>query len=423
MKILHLTTSDIDSGAARATYRLHQGLQAIGVESQLLVRAKFSTDETVISEKTLITKLGPPLSSVPLKLYPKREQTMFSSQWFMDKIASRVAQLNPDIIHLHWICNGFLQVESLSRFKKPLVWTLDDLWPLTGGCHYPYECDRYMTACGRCPQLKSQKDWDLSRWIWQRKFKAWKNLNLTLVGPSHWAAECARTSSLFKDRRIEAIPYGLDTSVYKPVNQQTARSLLNLPQDKKLILYGAASGVTSDPRKGFQFLYPALKSLSASKWQDQLEVAVFGMSEPKTPIDLGLKSHYLGRFSDDVALSLVYSAADVMVVPSTHETFGQTASEALACGTPVVAFDVTGLKDFVSHQQNGYLAHPYEVEDLIKGITWVLEDDERLHKLGIAARNKAEQELSLEIYAHRHLSIYTEVSEASRKTANQTCLL
>ncbi len=408
MKTLILSTSDIEGGAARAAYRLHQGLQAIGETSQMLVRAKFSGDKTVIASKSVLTKLGPPSSSLPLGFYPKRDRTLFSSQWFPDVIAPKVAQLNPDVINLHWVCNGYLQLETLAKLNKPLVWTLQDMWAFTGGCHYSQDCDRYTDACGKCPQLNSNKEQDLSRWVWQRKFKAWKDLNLTIVTPSSWMAECVRASSLFRERRVEVIPFCLDTDKYKPIDRQVARNLLNLPQDKQLVLFGALAA-TADYRKGFHLLLPALQKLSHSGWQDQIELVVFGANKPENPLDLGFKAHYLGNFSDDIALTLVYSAADAMIVPSLQESFGQTASEALACGTPVVAFQATGLKDIVDHQQNGYLAKPYEIEDLAQGIVWVLEDSVRQQKLRLNAREKAEQKFALEIQARGYRSLFAEI--------------
>lgn len=412
MDIIHLSTSDIDNGGARAAYRLHDGLRSLGCNSKMLVRAKFSNDPTVLIERSPLTKLSPPISGMPLRLYPKRNASMFSLQWFPDVLTKRVNQFNPDIINLHWVCNGYLQIETLAKFSQPLVWTLHDMWPFTGGCDYIKDCERYKESCGQCPQLQSSRSSDLSRWVWQRKAKAWQNANLTIVATTKWMADCARSSSLFKNRRIEVIPLGLDTEKYKPVNRQVARDLLNLPQDKKIVLFGAITS-TSYPRKGFQLLVPALQRLSASGWADHIELVVFGSSEPEKPIDLGFNAHYLGRVHDDISLALIYSAADVMVVPSVQEAFGQTASEALSCGTPVVAFNATGLKDIVDHQQNGYLATPFEVEDLAKGIAWVIEDEERQQKLQVQARQKSLQEFAKCVQARRYLSLYEEIISAS----------
>lgn len=413
IKVLHLSESDVDNGGARAAYRLHEGLRSMGCRSNMLVRAKFSNNATVIAEKSLLTKLAPPLSGLPLRQYPNRKETMFSPQWFPDVFFSRVQQNHPDIIHLHWICNGYLQIETLAKFRQPLVWTLHDMWVFTGGCHYNEDCNHYQQSCGSCPQLQSSRDRDLSRWVWKRKANAWKALNLTLVATSSWMAECARASSLFKDTRINVIPLGLDTDQYKPHNRHFAREVLNLPQDKRLVLFGALTG-TSDRRKGFHLLQPALQRLSQSGWNEQIELVIFGASQPDSPPDLGFKTHYVGRFSDDLSLALVYSAADVMVVPSVQEAFGQTASEALSCGTPVVAFNATGVKDIVDHQRNGYLATPFESEDLAKGIAWILEDEERYQQLCFHAREKSLREFGAAIQAQRYLELYQEVMERSK---------
>jgi glycosyltransferase involved in cell wall biosynthesis len=413
MKVLHLSTTDIEGGAARAAHRLHQGLRKADVDSQMLVRAKFGIDQNVISDRSVLTKLGPRLDGLPLRFYPKHDLAMFSAQWAPDALTTTVAQLAPDILLLHWIGNGFVNINSLRQFKKPLVWLMHDMWAFTGGCHYTQDCEGYKKQCGQCPQLQSQRDWDLSRWIWQRKVKAWRGLDLTIVSPSTWLAEVAQSSSLFKHVPIVVIPHGLDLEKYHPQDRQAARHILHLPQEKHLVLFGASPGTTGDTRKGFQFLVPALQRLGQMDPGKQIELAVFGSNPPEDPPELGFKIHYLGQFQDDLSLSLVYSAADVMVVPSMQEAFGQTASEALACGTPVVAFEATGLKDIVEHQVTGYLAAPFDVADLAQGISWILEDSERHQNLRLAARAKAEQEFTLELQSQRYFSLLTKISQGS----------
>jgi glycosyltransferase involved in cell wall biosynthesis len=252
----------------------------------------------------------------------------------------------------------------------------------------------YTNSCGACPQLHSNKEKDLSRWIWQCKAKAWQNLNLTIVSPSHCLAKCAASSSLLKDSRIEVIPNGLDTKQYKPIQKSIARSIIGLPEDKQLVLFGAMSA-TSDPRKGFNLLQSALQNLSQSGWGERVELVVFGASQPKNPTELDFKSHYLGRLNDDISLSLVYAAADVFIAPSVQDNLPNTVMESLACGTPCVAFDIGGMCDMIEHQKNGYLAKPLDVDDLARGIAWVLEDEERLRKLGVDGREKVEQNFTL----------------------------
>ena len=420
MKILLLNTSDIKGGAARAAYRLHQGLQSINAHSQMLVQTKQSDDRTVIGSPAtsgigkVIAGSRLTLGQLPLKFYPNRDRTPYYLQWLPDNIASKVAQLEPDVINLHWIYGSYLQIETFPKLNKPLVWTLHDMWAFTGGCSYSGDCDRYTKSCGACPQLGSSKNWDLSRWVWQRKAKAWRNLNLTIVTPSLWLRQCAISSSLFKDLRVELIPNGLDTEKYRPINRKVARELLRLPQDKQLVLFGSLKA-TSDKRKGFHLLQPALQELSQSGWQDRLEVVIFGASRPDNPPEFGFQAHYLGTFSDDLSLALVYSAADVFVLPSIQDNLPNTVMEAIACRTPCVAFDIGGMPDMIEHQKNGYLAQPYKIEDLAQGIAWVLENRERHQKLSHCAREKAEQEFTLEIQARRYLSLFTEVVSGSER--------
>lgn len=409
---LLLSTSDHEGGAARATYRLHQGLQHLGIASQMLVQAKYGDDGAVFAPTTKlvkgIAKLKPTLDSLPLHFWRNRDRTNYSIQWLPGTISPKAANLYPDIINLHWVCEGYLQIEAIAKLGKPLVWTLHDMWPFAGGCHYSQGCDRYMNSCGACPQLHSQRNWDLSRWVWQRKSRAWRDLDLTIVTPSLWLAKCAKTSSLFRDLRIEVIPNGLDTRRYKPVERSSARQFLNLPQDKHLILFGAMQA-TSDPRKGFHLMQPALKKLSTSKWQGKIELIVFGSSQPSIQPDLGFDCHYFGQLNDDISLALIYAAADVFVAPSTEDNLPNTVMEALACGTPCVAFKIGGMPDMIEHQQNGYLAQPFEVEDLAQGIAWILEDQERHQKLRDRARVKVEQEFTQDLQARRYISLFNKI--------------
>jgi glycosyltransferase involved in cell wall biosynthesis len=411
LKVLILSLSDLGGGAARAAYRLHQGLLAKGIDSQMLVQNKVSGDPTVLAPKSKIQRgiaaVKPALDQLPFAWHRDRDPTIniYSSQWLPNKIVAKIEQINPDLINLHWVCGGFVPIEALSKLKQPLVWTLHDMWAFTGGCHYSGACDRYQQSCGACPQLGSSRNLDLSRWIWQRKAKAWQNLNLTVVTPSQWLADTAQSSSLFQDFPIQVIGNGIDPQIYQPHSPEIARKILNLPIDKKIILFGALDS-TQDQRKGFPLLLAALHNLQSLESSEAIELVIFGASAPLEPIDFGFKTRYMGKFSDDITLSLLYAATDVFVAPSVQDNLPNTILEAMFCGTPCAAFNIGGIPDMIEHQQNGYLAEAFLPEDLAQGIHWILADTARYQELANKSRAKALSEFSLERQTQKYLRVF-----------------
>lgn len=409
MKILVVNTSDIQGGAARAAYRLHKALLKSGVDSQMLVQNKSSDDFTVLTEdkklKKYVNKLRAIIDSLPVRFYTKRTKTLFSPSWFgFSYVVDKINEINPDIVHLHWICDGMMTIEDIARIKAPIVWSLHDNWAFTGGCHIMWECEGYKKSCGSCPRLGSDKENDLSKKVWNRKQKTFARINnMTIVGLSQWLNDCSKNSNLLKDRKHINLPNPIDTNVFKPFDKEKARELWNLPQDKKLVLFGANSA-TSDINKGFNELKEALYKLTCKN----VELIVFGSSEPKDFQDFGFKTHYVGSLHDDVSLVTLYSAVDVMVVPSLQEAFGQTASEAMACGIPVVAFGGTGLLDIVDHKINGYLAKPFNTLDLANGIEWVLRYP-NYDELCINARAKVTREFDSVVVANKYIRLYNEI--------------
>ena len=410
MKVLHISKSEANGGAARAAYRLHRAIIDLGVDSQMLVLDKLSDDRTVISSSNKLGKgwgkIRPTLDLLPLQLYRNRERVPYSPHWLPSKICQQVESINPDLINLHWV-GGYFPVEAIAKFNRPIVWTLHDMWAFTGGCHYSQGCDRYTKSCGNCPILHSDREFDLSRWLWQRKAKSWAKANLTIATPSRWLADLARTSSLLQNLRVEVVHNGIDTDVYRPLGQQQARDWLGLPQDKKIVLFGAVSA-TSDRRKGFHLLVPTLQQLEQQE-EKPIELVVFGSSLPEPTPDFGLPVRYVGRLYDDVSLALLYCAADVFVAPSVEDNLPNTVVEALACGTPCAAFKIGGMSDLIEHQQNGYLASPYQTEDLARGITWLLADRDRWQELSAAAVQTVQQKFTVEQQATNYLQIYQEL--------------
>lgn len=411
MKLLLLNTNDIFGGASIAAYRLLKGLQQNGIQAQMLVQSKKSDDYSVIGPQTkwqkLFGMLRPRLDSIPIIFYKKRNKVIFSPAIIPDNISKKVKNINPDIVHLHWIAGGFIKIESLAKIKKPIIWTLHDSWAFTGGCHIPFDCKKYIKTCNYCPTLSSDKRNDLSYKIFKRKEKSWKNLRFTIVAPSSWLGECVKRSSLFYKTRVEVISCGLDLNRFKPINKNVARDILCLPKDKKLILFGALSAL-SDKRKGFSLLREALKNFSSKENKD-IELVIFGSSKPKVEEDLGFKTHYLGHLNDEISLAVIYSAVDVMIVPSIQDNLPNTIMESLACGAPVVAFDVGGIPDMIDHQKNGYLAKSFDTEDLARGIKWVLEDNTKLKELSKNARLTAMNKFDIIKVAKRYKNLYEDI--------------
>lgn len=414
MKILHISTYDLKGGAARATYRLHTGLSRVGLHSEMLVRQKSGDDSAVCSPIENLERayswFRPRLAKQLLMLQKTSNPILHSLNVLPSGVAKQINNSHADLVNLHWVGDEMLSVGEIGRIEKPTVWTLHDEWAFCGAEHYDEVggAERYKESYLKENRNPGHTGLDLDRWTWGRKQRHWMKRPMTLVSPSQWLGACARESFLFKHCRVEVIPNGLDTDLYKPHDKKWARQVLNLPHDKKLVLFGAANRL-NDEIKGFHLLHSALISSEL----EQANLVIFGASRPEEPVDFGMTTRYMGRLYDDYSLVLLYSAADVMVVPSIKEAFGQTASEALSCGTPVVAFDATGLKDIVDHKQNGYLARSYDPEDLARGIQWVLADGDRHIMLAKAARDKAVAEYAMERQARRYEQLYREVLSGS----------
>lgn len=408
MRVVHVSTFETQGGAARAACRLHRGLTSLGVDSRMLVRDRASDDARVqvpaARASRLLARAAALGDDATQMIHSRRKPGVFTATWAPTRVARETRSLEPDVVNLHWLGSGFVPPESLPRIGKPLVWTLHDTYAFTGGCHYPWDCDKYTGRCGACPVLGSRLGFDVSRIVWKRKALSWRSIELTIVAPSRWMGECARKSSLFRDRRVEVIPYGMDTSVFRPVDRAMARELLGLPPDKKLVSFVAAGGA-SNPIKGFHHLASASHLLPS----EDVEVVVAGASSLPDSVKLGVPVRCIGAVHDDLTLALLNSAADVAVVPSEQENLANTVLEALACGNPVIAFDVGGMPDMIIDRVNGVLVPPFDTRALASAVMWVINDSARQRQLSAAARKRAESEYALEVQARRYRALYEDL--------------
>ena len=417
MRVLLLSWSDHMGGAARAASRLHQALRASGVESELIVAAKVGHDAHVHAPRTRFQRLAVRVAGrwdrLPLRAYPERRAGLFTPAIARAGTPQRAAAMPRDITHLHWVANGFMRIEDLQKLSGPLVWSLHDLWPLTGGCHYSEGCERYTEQCGRCPVLGSDDDEDLSRQVWLRKRAAWNKPNLTLIASSRWMAGIVRSSSLFRERRIEIVPNCVDTELFRPADRAAARTVFSLPQDRAVVLFGALTA-SGDRRKGFHLLTPALERLAQRVPRESVCLAVMGLSRPEGPTPLPFDAHYLGVIQDDARLALAYAAADLLVVPSLEDNLPYMVMEAMSCATPCVAFDVSGLPDLIEHGVTGYLARPFEVDDLTRGLESLVTNQQHRTSLGMRSRQAVLDRFAPRVIARRHLDLYEDLLRAAR---------
>jgi glycosyltransferase involved in cell wall biosynthesis len=419
LKILHLNLSDSGGGAFRAAYRIHKGLCSENIDSKMLVLYKKTKDNSVfeayemygkyikIKRYNIVTKVANKINKFHQKLmwskYPDRGEVPFFL-FGKSQVEDSLQKIESDILHLHWI-NSFVNFNEKQLKEKPVVWTLHDCNPFTGLCHYFVDCEKYKKQCGSCPILKSADSKDISTISFLKKQKRYNRLNLHIVCPSIWMAEKVRESVLLGNFEVSIIQHGLDTSVFSPVEKHYAKGALKINRDKKVVLFGATNA-TLNKLKGYHFLNEALIRLKENYDKDYIQIVIFGEAErePTTYFE----TIYLGHINDDRFLSVIYSSADVMVVPSIQEAFGQTASEALACGTPVTAFATGGLLDIVDHKKNGYLAKPFESDDLANGISWCLENNNNGH-LSINAREKVLNNFTNDIMTEKYLSLYKSI--------------
>lgn len=406
-------------GAGTAALRLHDGLTRIDENNTFFVQniGKWRDKTTLLSQAHPSAKnekfISPEwrafqaLNHQALSQYPSRPSglEMFSIPWAATKFKDIPELQNADIINLHWI-SGTLNISDNIDFlkNKKIVWTLHDMNPFTGGCHYAGDCKKYEEHCESCPQLGSDEQNDLSNAIWKIKKNAYRQIDITIISPSRWIADCAKKSFLLGSFPIHVIPNAVPTDVFKHYPQTTIRESLKIPDNSFVILFGADS--LNNERKGFRYLLQALDVLKNEHKQDNIILAVFGRSNEIAMQHLEYQTICFDYVEKDSELAMIYSMADVTVIPSLEDNLPNIVLESLACGTPVVGFNVGGIPDMVEHQVNGYLASTGDAHSLAEGILWTKNQDQNRNKLRLKCRETVLRKYNLTLQAKNYIALY-----------------
>lgn len=420
MKVVHIASRNQFGGAARAATRLHDGLRRLGVASRMFVRERIGDDPSVLA----FTPSATP-SAQRTRLARGREVAhQFDAYrgsrpgWcerFSDDrtdIGAELATQAPaaDAFVLHWV-SGFVDyaatLPTLAR-RAPLVWVLHDQNPFTGGCHYDAGCGTWTSGCGACPQLGSRAVDDLTAQIWRRKRALFDSLPddaLHIVTQCEWMADGVR-ASLLRRFPLSVIPPAVDTDVFAPRDRARVRAALGIPDGAFVALFIATS--IANQRKGVHHVRQAFAAWSGG---GPLLLTV-GRGEPGA---LSERHRHLGAIEDDARLAELYSAADVLVVPSSQDNMPMTVLEAMACGTPVVGFAAGGLNDLVRPGETGTLVAAGDAGALRLALETLWRDPMRQSRMRLTSRRVALAELSLDAQASRHLALYQALQRARRE--------
>ncbi len=428
MNILQISSAADSGGAGVAMTRLHRALNRAGHRSRIVARLRRAPQPGVL---TLPEAVGAGQSLVHRFLNNARMQL---DAWFsLSRVYRSTEQLlhtalfeKADVVQLHNLHGFYFNYELLPVIssRKPVVWTLHDMWPLTGHCAYSYDCERWQTGCFSCPLLRGKGRQlveprpmllDRTAMQWQKKQDLYRNSNLHIVTPSLWLADQAHRSTLGRALSIQSIPNGVDLAVFRPREQASARQALGIPDGAKVVLFVAAK--VTQGRKGLAYLYKALRLLRQTEELVLMTVGGAGRDLEELP---DYKQIHLGQFTDESRLNLAYCAADLFVLPTLADNQPLTAVESLASGTPVVCFDVGGLSEMVQHTGTGYLARYKDAADLATGVRMLLEDDGLRARMRRNCRDFALAHYALEEQARRYVELYEDAVHAHQQLREGT---
>jgi len=310
-----------------------------------------------------------------------------------------------DLIHLHNLHGYYLNlsfVRFLGKLNIPIVWTLHDGWAITGRCAYLFECEKWKKGCGNCSNLSwyPKTYFDSSALMWKKKKEYFASeWNPVIVCPSQWLADKVKESYLSRFK-VEVIPNGVDTEIFKPKDKIEIRKKLRISPDKKVILFVAAN--LKDERKGVEFFLKTLQHIKADNW---IGLTIGKKINFNQEAMMAGSIKQLGYVSDKNLISDIYNTADIFCITSLDEVFGLTITESMACGIPVVGFKVGGIPEQVT-DDCGILVKPKNVQDLAEAMEVLLKDDEKRRAFGINCRKRVLENYSVEKFKERYIGLY-----------------
>ena len=406
MKILHINYHQNQGGASVATNRLVEALNKNCIDSKLLVNEKKNESKEVFPQfknvyEIYLHKIKKKLSIYIKKILGANNIYKDSISIFPSRLHKKINQSKFDIVNLHWICNEMLSIKEVKEIKKPIVWTLVDMWPFTGSTHYTSN-DFYKFSNKK---FDEKKIFNIQNWVLNRKIKYF-NKDIVIICISKWLEKLVRESHIFKNNKIYTIPCTIDVNDWEPIEKKFARKTLDFDTDKKYFLFSAYNGI-NDERKGFDLLLKALTKLDIDK--KKFTIIILGNADGLNKINKLYEYDFQifdQNFNDNKKLlKTIYSACDILIMPSKLEAFGQVALEAGSCSLPCVSFKNTGVEDIINHNEDGYLADYLNIEDLARGIN--LLNIESIHnKMSKNIRNKVVQEFSYENISKKYKDIY-----------------
>jgi glycosyltransferase involved in cell wall biosynthesis len=413
MNIVHLNSSDRRGGAALAAYRLHHALRAAGVSSRLLVQEKVTQDDSVDIAPPAEPPSNERLHQEAIRhTYRDQNRTEISNTHFSisllgDDLSGLPAVRDADVIHLHWVASTQTpaSLRRLLALNKPVVWTLHDLGPFTGGCHFPAGCGGFQESCSDCPQLRSDL-FSLPAAVLRDKMDLWPAGAITLIAPSRWMAEQAGRSALFRSAPSpEVIPNGVDPRVFRSLPQASAREALGVPTAGVYLLSGAHQG--QEKRKGFGLLKRVLGECARDTRFRSAGIKVLHLGEvPSAWAGADWPLIPLGQVAEEERVALAYAAADLFVLPSLEDNLPNMVLEALACGRPVVAFAVGGVPEVVRDGWNGRVVPAGDVAAMAEAILSLAADPERQTALGRNGLDLVQGHYSTAAQAQTHITLY-----------------